>query len=101
MPRLLVEAEAELLAAILYDENCRAGLGQEFFAQVATTMASIAKDPLRNPTYEGRESLRKFRRVPLKRFPYIVVYEVRNEETLVIAVAHSARQPSYWDHRET
>ena len=100
-PRLLAEAESELLEAVLYYENCRDGLGQDFFEQVADTMATIAQDPLRHPTYEGRRSLRKFRRAVLKRFPYIVVYEIREDETLIVAVAHSSRQPGYWVRRES
>lgn len=99
-PRLLAEAEAELLAAMLYYENCRDGLGQEFYKQVADAMATIAQDPLRHPTLEGQRSTRKFRRTALKRFPYIIVYEVREDETLIVAVAHSARQPGYWEGRE-
>lgn len=100
-PRLLAAAEAELLAAMLYYEDCRDGLGQDFYERVADTMATIAQDPLRHPTYEGKRSIRTFRRAAVKRFPYIIVYEVREDETLVVAVAHSSRQPGYWERRET
>ena len=41
-PRLLAAAEAELLAAMLYYEDCRDGLGQDFDERVADTMATIA-----------------------------------------------------------
>ena len=35
----------------------------------------------------------------LKRFPYHLVYIVRNQEFLVIAIAHHKRDPVYWIER--
>ena len=99
-PHVLAEAEAELLSAMLYYEDRQEGLGQDFYERVSNTMASIARDPLRHPVYEGVRSRRSLRRALVERFPYIVVYEVREDETLVVAVAHSARQPGYWEDRD-
>ena len=62
-------------------------------------MAVIGRDPLRYPVYEGKPSSRIFRRARVERFPYIVVYQVRHDETLVVAVAHSTREPGYWTDR--
>ena len=99
-PRVLAEAEAELLSAMLYYEDRQEGLGQDFYERVSNTMAAIARDPLRHPVYEGVRSTRSLRRAPVGRFPYIVIYEVREEEAIVIAVAHSSRQPGYWEDRD-
>ena len=98
--RVLAEAEAELLSAMLYYEDRQRGLGQDFFERVSNTMVAIVRDPLRHPFYEGKRSIRGFRRAAVERFPYIVVYEVREDETLVIAVTHSSRQPGYWEGRD-
>ena len=99
-PRALEDAEAELLAAMLYYEDRQDGLGQDFYARVTAIVASIGKDPLRHPIYEGKRLKRRFRRAAVERFPYNVIYEVREDETLIVAVAHSSREPGYWERRD-
>jgi hypothetical protein len=39
------------------------------------------------------------RRVVLRRFPFSIIYRVRGEEILVIALAHASRLPAYWAAR--
>jgi toxin ParE1/3/4 len=39
------------------------------------------------------------RRVPLRRFPYVLVYRERTNESQVIAFAHTSRMPGYWRPR--
>jgi hypothetical protein len=98
-PRVLAEAEAELLSAMLFYEDRHEGLGQDFYDRVSETMMAIGRNPKRYPVYEGKSLSRIFHRAPVERFPYIVVYQVRDDETLVVAVAHSSREPGYWEHR--
>ena len=99
-PRVLTEAEEELLDAMLYYEDRRDGLGAYFYQCVTETILAIGKDPLRFPIYEGKRLSRHFRRALVAGFPYIVIYEVRDEETLVVAVAHTSQEPGYWKHRD-
>lgn len=33
------------------------------------------------------------------RFPYVVVYRLRNEAIVIVAVAHQSREPGYWRAR--
>jgi hypothetical protein len=82
-------------------EDRQKGLGQDYFERVSETIESIARDPRRCPVYEGKRLSRVFRRAALDRFPYIVVFQFRTDETLVVAVAHSSQQPGYWEGRET
>jgi plasmid stabilization system protein ParE len=84
---------------MLFYEDRHEGLGQDFYERVSETMAAIGRDPQRYPVYEGKSSSRIFRRAPVDRFPYIVVYQVRDEETLVVAVAHTSQEPGYWEDR--
>ncbi|MBC5768000.1 type II toxin-antitoxin system RelE/ParE family toxin [Ramlibacter albus] len=42
---------------------------------------------------------RKTRRLPLRRFPYSIVYFVRETEVRVVAVAHHRRRPGFWRGR--
>jgi hypothetical protein len=84
---------------MLYYEDCREGLGLDFYESVAEAIESIADTPLLHPIYEGAQLSREFHRVRLERFPYIIVYEIRENETLIIAVAHSSQQAGYWAGR--
>jgi len=43
---------------------------------------------------------KKFRRVRVSKFPYIVVFYPRSEYDLrIVAVAHTSRRPGYWRRR--
>ena len=44
-------------------------------------------------TFPGDATIR---RVLLKRFPYVVVYEILPDEIHVLAVAHTHRRPNDW-----
>ena len=98
-PRVLPEAEAELLSAALWYEDQRTGLGEEFYDQILATIESIGKFPERFPIYEAAENSRQLRRALVKQFPYVVIYESRGDFVLIVAVAHSSRRPDYWRHR--
>ena len=68
-PRVLAEAEAELLSAMLFYEDRHEGLGRDFYDRVSNTMVAIGRDPYRYPVYEGKPSSRMFRRARVERFP--------------------------------
>ena len=98
--RVLAEAEEETLRAMLYFEDLRQGLGADFYHRVTETVLTIGKEPLQFPLYEGERMVREFRRAPVARLPYINVYEVTEEETLIVAVAHTSQEPGYWEPRD-
>lgn len=97
--RVLREAEEELLNAMAFYDSRRKNLAARFHASVTDAMLKIGEDPLRFPVYEGKPSKREMRRAKIARFPYIVVYEVSDNETVIVAVAHTSREPGYWDKR--
>ncbi|MBI3461482.1 MAG: type II toxin-antitoxin system RelE/ParE family toxin [Planctomycetes bacterium] len=35
----------------------------------------------------------------LPRFPYRIIYEVRSDEIVILAIAHNRRRPGYWSRR--
>lgn len=45
---------------------------------------------------EWRDQRRRF---PLRRFPYSIIYYLRNTELRVVAIAHHRRRPEYWAGR--
>ncbi len=98
--RILEAAEQELREAMEYYENSRVGLGVQFHDRVNEAMLAIGRAPWQFPLYEGKRRLRReFRRARVVRFPYIVVFEPRESEVLVVAVAHTGRRPAYWDRQ--
>jgi hypothetical protein len=40
------------------------------------------------------------REVPLQRFAFNLIYRIRDDEVIVIAVAHKRRRPGYWRLRK-
>ena len=66
------------------------------FAQhIDVALSRIAEAPLRYP--EGEYGTREH--VLPSRFPYTIVYRIREGVILVVAVAHHSREPQYWRDR--
>lgn len=88
------EARAELIDAWSWYEEQRPGLGDELEACVEAAIGAAARSPA---AHQG--VCAEVRRVLVKRFPYGVYYLVEGEVLLVLAVAHSRREPHYWADR--
>jgi len=90
----LAPAEAELLDAVDYYNSQSEGLGYEFAAEVKRTIERIVQYP------EAWVQLSKrTRRCRTNRFPYGVIYQVRSETLLIVAVMHLSRDPQTWRGR--
>ena len=88
------EARIEFLDQVAYYEQARAGLGDRFYAEVEIAVARAGRMPgLGSPHKYGT------RRMYPKKFPFSVVYVVRELEIVILAVAHFRRRPSYWRKR--
>jgi hypothetical protein len=70
------------------------GFGYEFAKEVANTISRI----LRYPEAWTKLSKRT-RRCRTRRFPYGVIYQIRGNKILIVAVAHLRREPWYWSDR--
>ncbi len=68
--------------------------GQRFQAAFEQAIESIEEQPERWPEY-----LLGTRCIPVKRFPYVVVYPESETELQVIAVALGHRRQAYWKKR--
>jgi len=90
----LEAAEAELQAAMDYYNLQKSGLGQEFLAEIKATVNRIANFP------EAWQPLsRRTRRCLSRRFPYGIIYQIRDDEILIIAISHLHQKPMYWQDR--
>lgn len=97
MTRQLVfrpEADLEINEAAEWYEAREQGLAVEFLRVLDACIESIRRSPLLYPVVSG-----EVRRAVLRRFPYSVIYMVREDEILVIACFHGQRDPKRWQDR--
>jgi len=97
--KVLAEAAAEMEAARRYVDGQRKGLGNRFLSDLSETLARIADQPLSFPKLETLPNDQPYRRALLDVFLYAVVFEMINDEIVVVAFAHASREPNYWLRR--
>jgi toxin ParE1/3/4 len=92
------EAEDDVLEAANWYHRQRAGLGDEFVEEVLAVFDALEVNPLLHCRRHPTKNIRW--RYP-ERFPYRVIYEVIEEERLVViaAVIHAARHDRLWRRR--
>jgi hypothetical protein len=91
------EAQTELRAAALWYEERRPGLGDEFVSEMSVLLARIGEGAQSYPRWPGTDSASVVvRKATLRRFPYLVAFEIHAEDASVLAVAHAKRRPLYW-----
>ena len=92
------EAEDDILEAARWYDAQQPGLGDEFIDEILAAFDALAEDPL----YQLRQHPTKnIRWRYAKRFPYRVVYDVVEQDKLVIiaAVLHAFRHDRAWRNR--
>ncbi len=88
------EAEVDVQEARDQFEAIRVGLGNQVLARFREVLARIEKMPeLHGKVWEDVRAVR------LKQFRYIVYFIVLADRVEVLAVLHSARDPSSWQSR--
>jgi plasmid stabilization system protein ParE len=93
--RYLPSAREELNDAAAYYEASVPGLGDAFLDDVERAIATVRESPR-----IGVPTQRIFRKMILHRFPFSIVYVERDEEIVIVAVAHQRRRPGYWRRRQ-
>lgn len=97
---VLHDAEREASQAAKWYEAKQVNLGSAFLDELEVAFRAIEADPTSLPFLESNESATmEFRRVLLTKFPYLVIFTIRDEDILVVAVAHAHRKPDYWAER--
>jgi plasmid stabilization system protein ParE len=83
------EALKELRNAISWYDEHHQNLGSNFLVEIRKTILSILKNPTLN-----RIIFNSRREALVKRFPYIIVYSIENENVIVVfAFFHTSRNP--------
>jgi plasmid stabilization system protein ParE len=89
-PDALLEADE---SAKFYEERQK-GLGKRFVEALTDAIYHVRRTPELCGKVDG--NLRKCR---MLRFPYGVIYRVKNKSIEIIAVMHFRRKPDYWKKR--
>ena len=87
-------AREELNHAVDYYEECEIGLGYDFLEEVYAAIKRIQVYPEAWTQFSPRT-----RRCLAHRFPYSVIYQLKDSEIFIVAVAHSHQKPNYWQKR--
>jgi plasmid stabilization system protein ParE len=88
------QAQREITEAVDWYESQHAGLGAEFFRTVEATVATIRRNP-----YQFQIAQREVRRAVMRRFPYSIMYRVREADIVIVACFHGSRDPRRWTER--
>jgi toxin ParE1/3/4 len=90
------EVSAELEDAALWYDSQRPGLGLELVQAVDLALEQIADWPEIGRRVNRLPDDMPARRVPVKHFPYHVVYLPWEGAIRILAFAHDSREPGYW-----
>jgi plasmid stabilization system protein ParE len=88
------QAEAELVDAANYYDQCEFGLGLEFAEEVYSTIERLLEYPSAGPMVSKHA-----RRCLVNRFPYGVIYQEQSGRIRIVAIANLHKRPAYWQNR--
>lgn len=92
--RLTSAAERDVREAAGWYRDQNPGLDLRFRDSIRTALRRIAE----RPTLYA-EVHRDIRRALAQPFPYSIFYRLRDDQVLVVAVVHQARDPAIWQRR--
>lgn len=95
------EAESEFRHYILGYENENPGLGDRLLAEIQAAISLISDHPSIGEMVVRVRVREKVRRVPLRHFPFLLVYREYPDHLEIVALAHMSRKPRYWRNRLT
>lgn len=82
------EADLDIITSYLWYEEQRIGLGEEFLEEIEEYLKIISINP-----YLYEIKYKEQRTAVIKRFPFVIVYEIEATEIIVYAVFHTSRNP--------
>ncbi|MGB3343704.1 MAG: type II toxin-antitoxin system RelE/ParE family toxin [Aequorivita sp.] len=82
------EANLEITEAYLYYEENRKGLGEEFLEHLDLYFDRITTHPKHFP-----QKRKPYREAFIKRFPFLLIYEITKERVIVYSVFNTWQNP--------
>jgi plasmid stabilization system protein ParE len=86
------EAHNDALEAFLYYEEKQQGLGERFLTHLRECYLSLAQ----HPTHYGfidEDPLKILRDLKIDKFPYVIVFEIREASVVIYAVHNTFKHP--------
>lgn len=93
---MLAEAATELDEAVEYYTLIRPRLARDLLRRFRDCVLNVELNAANHPRLETLTADLNIRRSILKRFPYMIVFEILASEIRILAFAHTASQPNYW-----
>jgi hypothetical protein len=87
-------AVEEMLEAKNFYNSKVNGLGNHLFEEIDRAIKLIEETPVTWPTIS-----KDLHRFILKKFPFAVIYRIKEDSIQVIAFMHQRRKPLYWKKR--
>jgi toxin ParE1/3/4 len=98
-PKFFAEALAEYEDAVAYYEKRQQGLGARLIQELDEAVALALEFPEAFASVPETPVAFGLRWVMLRTFPIKLVYTVRDDALLLVAVFHARRRPGYWLER--
>jgi plasmid stabilization system protein ParE len=92
--RIHPKAEAEFKDSIIWYKNQQKGLEQEFVRCIDEAIEKIKRNPELYPLAH-----KNFRKIIVRRFPFVVIYEFDETSIRILAIFHSRRNPKIFKSR--
>ncbi|HBG08319.1 MAG TPA: plasmid stabilization protein [Geobacter sp.] len=89
------DAEAETAKAADFYNGQQKNLGKRFVSAVEEGAARVRVDPLIYPIVEG-----DVRRCLIRTFPFSILFRLKRNRVVIVAVMHLHRKPGYWKDRD-
>ncbi|MBP6759017.1 MAG: type II toxin-antitoxin system RelE/ParE family toxin [Flavobacterium sp.] len=83
-------AESEIEEAIEFYEDKRKGLGKQFLLYFKGYLKILKT----NPELFSIKKAPFYRELPLKKFPFVIIYEVFQYKVIIYSVFHTSRNPT-------
>ena len=80
----------ELDEAVAFYESRKKGLGKEFMAYLKGYISILKTHPELFPI--KRKNI--FRELPLKKFPFVIIYEIIENDVIIYSFFHTSRNPN-------
>lgn len=88
------EAESEMIKAAAWYESQQTDLGKRFLTSVQDALNRVAFNSALYPFAE-----RDVRRCLTKTFPFGILFRIKPDVIVIMAIMHLHRDPDYWKNR--
>ena len=85
---IIDEAHLEIIEAYIYYEDKQLGLGEQFLEQLNSYFTRIVDHPKHFP-----QKRIPYREAFLKRFPYLIIYEISGEKIIIYSIFNTWQDP--------